>query len=359
MLVQHFYPLVLPPLALDDYLARGWFRSSSSMYRARILCFEQELQEVINVRLPISDYTPKKRLRRINRQVNEAFQIVIQPFENSSEKEALYQKHQHRFRGFLQKSLYYYLKGEDKERHDLSIFDTHEVSVYDKGKLIGFSLFDIGQSSIASIICVFDADYERYSLGTFTMIREIEYAQSIGYQYYYPGYVLHNTTMFDYKLRLGNMEFYNHHKEWRPINELPTLERVSDLIISKIEAAETFVKAFNIPYIKVNYPAFPFAYFEFDTIYFVRTPIFLLLFEEEISDNVLILEYWQEEEEYVISQIEIHANFEHFEQMKISEEVLISPSSCLDLLAYNWILARESDPVSLFDAFVKQLQQMK
>lgn len=359
MLVQHLYPLEFSPFMLDDYLSKGWFRSSSSMYRARILCFEEDLHEVINIRLPINNYTPKKRLRRIQRRVNNTFHVVVQPFENNAQKEALYQNHKHRFRGFLQKSLYYYLKGEDKERHDLSIFQTYEVSIYDKGKLIGFSLFDIGKSAIASIICVFDADYERYSLGTFTMLQEIKYAQSQGFLYYYPGYVLHNTTMFDYKLRLGEMEFYNHQQQWRPINELSTLERISDLIQSKIDIAEGFIKAFNIPYIKVTYSAFPFAYFEFDTIYFVRTPIFLLLFDDKVDDNVLILEYWQEQDEYVISQVEIHANFEQFEQIKISDEALNSSSNCLDLLAYNWILAQESDPINLFSVFVEQLQQME
>ncbi|MFK7947971.1 MAG: hypothetical protein AB8G11_10290 [Saprospiraceae bacterium] len=359
MLVQHFYPLVLSSVTLDDYLARGWFRSSLSMYRARILCFEQELHEVINIRLPLKNYIPKKRLRRIKRRVKERFEIVVQPFENTPAKEVLYENHKHRFRGYLQKNLDYYLKGEDKDRHHLSIFNTYEVSVYDKEKLIGFSLFDLGQSTIASIICVFDADYSQYSIGTFTMLQEIEYAKSLGFQYYYPGYVLHNTTIFDYKLRLGNMEFYNQHKEWRPINELHTLERISDLIQSKLTAAENFVKAFDIDYVKVNYAAFPFAYFEFDTIYFVRTPIFLLLFEKEVSNNVLILEYWQEQDEYVISQIEIHLSLQHFGQLQMSEEARRSPSNCLDLLAYNWIISQDSDITNLFTTFVRHLQDME
>ena len=95
------------------------------------------------------------------------------------------------------------------------------------------------------------------------------------------------------------------------------------------------------------------------TIFFVRSPIFLLLFEDKVSDNVLILEYWQEQEEYVISQVEIHAGFKLFEQIRISEEALKSPSNCLDLLAYNLIIAQEADPVTLFGSFVEQIQQMK
>lgn len=359
MLVQHLYPSVLQSSTLDDYLAKGWFRSSASMHRTRILCFEQALHEVINIRLPLKDYTPKKRLRRTKRKVNETFEVVVRPFQNSAEKERLYQQHKHRFRGYLQKSLYHYLKGEDEERHHLSIFDTHEVCVFDKGKLVGFSLFDVGELAIASIIGVFDANYERYSIGTFTMLQEIEYAQSLGFQYYYPGYVLHGTSIFDYKLRLGDMEFYNQHKEWRPFSELHTLERISDLIVSKIEAVERFLQGFEMPYVRVNYPAFPFAYFEFDDIYFVRTPIFLLLFESEVTDNVLIIEYWQEEDEYVISQIEIHANFQQVDRVKISEEALNSSSNCLDLLAYNWIIAKKPDLESLFQTFVEQIQQME
>lgn len=359
MLVQHFYPLVLTPFTLDEYLAKGWFRSSSSMYRARILYFEEDLHEVINIRLPITDYVPKKRFRRIKRRVENNFQVLIQPFENNPDKERLYQHHKYRFRGFLQKSLFHYLQGEEKERQGLSIFNTFEISIYDRETLIGFSLFDIGQSAIASILCVFDTDYASFSLGTYTMLKEIEYAQSLGFQYYYPGYVLHNTTLFDYKLRLGEMEFYHHSKVWRSINELNTLNKISDLIKSKITNAEQFIQHFNITYLKVNYPAFPFAYFDFDSIYFVRTPIFLLLFEEEITDNVLILEYWQEQDEFVISQIEIYADFQHFDQLKMSEKEMNSASNCLDLLAYHSIIARESDPITLFSTFIEYLQQMK
>lgn len=191
------------------------------------------------------------------------------------------------------------------------------------------------------------------------MLQEIEYGQSLGFEYYYPGYVLHKTTLFDYKLRLGKMEFYNHHKQWRSIEELPTLKRISDFILSKIETIELYLQAFNMPYLRVTYPAFPFAYFEFDSIYFVRTPIFLLLFEEKISDNVLILEYWQESDEYVISQISIHAPFQFFEQLKTSETTVPSPSNCMDLLVYNWFLAQENDPMTLFTTFNSQIQYLK
>ena len=73
-----------------------------------------------------------------------------------------------------------------------SIFDTYEVAVYDGSKLIGLSYFDFGQKSVASLLSVYDVtdEYKKYSLGVYTMLLEVVYAQEQDKTYYYPGYVL-------------------------------------------------------------------------------------------------------------------------------------------------------------------------
>lgn len=349
MVAQHFYPEEVPPSMLDHYLSKGWFRGSSMLYRSSVLYLDQELHEVINIRLPLKNYEPKKRLRRIKRKVHETFRVVVRPFENSIEKELLYENHKHRFRGYLQDTLLSFLKGEDEERQRLSLFDTYEVCVYDNETLIGFSLFDVGEVAIASILGVFDECYHQYSIGLFTMLQEIEYAQSLGYEYYYPGYILSNTRVFDYKLRVGKMEFYNHLQQWQTIDELHTLEKVSDLIVSKIEVAERFAKELEIPYKRSLYPMFSLAYLDSETMNFVRCPIILLLFEEEIMDNALVLEYWQESDEYVISQIKFYIHFGFLGMSDSESETTASILDYSDLLGSTQIIARDKEPEALFD----------
>lgn len=359
MVAQHFYPEEVPPSMLDHYLSKGWFRGSSMLYRSSVLYLDQELHEVINIRLPLKNYEPKKRLRRIKRKVHEAFRVVVRPFENSIEKELLYENHKHRFRGYLQDTLLTFLKGEDEERQHLSIFDTYEVCVYDNETLVGFSLFDVGEVAVASILGIFDEYYHQYSIGLFTMLQEIEYAQSLGYQYYYPGYILSNTRVFDYKLRVGKMEFYNHHQQWQTIEELHTLEKVSDLIVSKIEAVEQFAEAYGIPYKRSLYPMFSLAYFESETMNFVRSPIILLLFEEEVTDDALVLEYWKESDEYAISQIKVYVHFSFADLSDSESETTSSIIDYSDLLAYEQIIAHDKEPEALFGKLMQHFQKVK
>jgi len=359
MLVQYSFPQVITPLMLDNYLSEGWFRSSASMYHTKVFSLDQKLHEVINIRLPLKNYEPKKRLRRIKRKVHEAFEVVVRPFENSPEKELLYKNHKHRFRGYLQETLFSFLKGDDEERQHLSIFDTYEVCIYDGEKLIGFSIFDVGHVSIASILGIFDATYHQYSIGLFTMLQEIEYAQSIGYQYYYPGYILSKTRVFDYKLRLGKMEYYNQLQQWQAIDELHTLEPISDLIESKIEGVKQLLQAYNVPSVKMSYPLFPLGYFDFVSVNFVRGPIFLLLFEAQMTDNALLLEYWQEEDEFVISQIELHEGYGYTEQLDFEEKPMEDISYCIDILSYNFLITRSSNLMTLIEDFTAYLESLQ
>lgn len=360
MLVEHHYPEVVYPFELDNYLSEGWFRSSNSMFRSEILCFEQEIHSVINVRIPLSNFRLKKRLRRICRNVNNRFKVTVQPLEISPEKDALYHAHKYRFKGYLQDNLFSYLNGEEHTQDDIPVFTTYEVNVFDGDKLIAFSLFDVGETAIASILGVFDINYEKYSLGTFTMLREIEFAQSLAYAHYYPGYVLSETDLFDYKLRLSNnVEFYSQDKEWRPIEERSDSVLTSDFLKEKIAEVKMIAELLEFPCQVITYPAFSLAYLNYNDFYFVRTPIFILLFNEEIENDVLIIEYWMETDEYVISEIEIASNFLQQQKIKASESELSSKTNCMDLLNYNSILVRESHPTDMMYQFIEQIKALQ
>ncbi len=359
MLVEHYQPDFLFSEELDNYLSKGWFRSGPALHRSEVFCFEEFLHTVINIRLPLNGYTPKKRFRRIYKKVKNQFRVTVGHFYNSLEKETLYKSHKHRFNGFVVPTLFQYLNGEDAKDNDFAIFDTYEVCIFDGDKLIGFSIFDIGNQSISSILGVFDSDYAQHSLGTFTMLEEIEFAISQGFTYYYPGYILHNTTIFDYKLRLGAMEFYNHDQEWKPIDALPSFQLVSEFFKEKINEAQRILTLFQISSTQIFYSPFAFAYFDFEIIHFIRSPIFLLLFDPIVVDNVFILEYWIEEEKYVISEVEIVTKFNRYDDMQFSEGASNSTANCLDLLRYSYFFGEEDRVHVLISNFIDYLRSME
>lgn len=88
--------------------------------------------------------------------------------------------------------------------------------------MIAYSFFDIGEKSLASIKGVYDPAYSKYSLGLYTMLKEIEYGMENEYEFYYPGYVVPGYSRFDYKLRIGKMtevEFFDaKNKTWNKYN---------------------------------------------------------------------------------------------------------------------------------------------
>ena len=352
MIAEHYYPESFSTNELDEYLAKGWFRGGIMMSRSDFLCFEESLQTVINVRLPLNNHVFKKRQRRIIKKVTNQFEIIIRPFQPCPQKEILYQNHQDRFRGFLHTNLFHYLNGEEGAIMGADIFDTYEVCVYDADKLIAFSLFDLGNNSIASILGIFHEDYAVYSLGKFTMLKEIEFGQKNGFEYYYPGYILHNTTLFNYKLELGKMEFYNNEKQWVSFEMFDTFQPKSLAFEMEIEKMEHFVKMFQIPHKRITYSGFSFSYFDAESIYYVRSPLFVLLYDNSVKDGVLILEYWWETQKYVLSRVGVHVKFDLFDRIKISQTTLESSTNCLDLLSYHTIIARSDDLFALIPALL-------
>ena len=100
-------------------------------------------------------------------------------------------------------------------------FDSWEVCVRHEGRLIGYSVFDLGRDSMESIIGIYDPDYARYGVGIGTMLLEVEWGADRGFLYHYAGYVVPGVQSFEYKRAVGHLEHWDPELErWRPIEEL-------------------------------------------------------------------------------------------------------------------------------------------
>ena len=118
--------------------------------------------------------------------------------------------HKDRFKGFIHPTLNEYLTSGFHR----TVFDTREVCVYDGDKLVAVSYFDVGDRAMASLIGLQHPDYRKFGLGIYTMLKEVEFGRSAGLKWYYPGYVLDLPSDFDYKLELGEFEYYTPTKRW-------------------------------------------------------------------------------------------------------------------------------------------------
>lgn len=219
-------PESLHGIALDKYLDKGWFRAGQRIYTLEYILLKGELYKPIRIRLALQGNTFRKGLRKLWKK-NQQFRTTYQKSKITKRKEQLYQQQIMRLEGYVSPNL----KDSLLDGGTKNIYDTHEVAVYHKNKLIAVSFFDLGEKTMASINAVYDPDYQQYSLGFYTMLAEIEYGKQHGFEYYYPGYVIPNFPKFDYKLRIGDVEFYNALEDiWYPIDELNDTEMFSEVI---------------------------------------------------------------------------------------------------------------------------------
>lgn len=109
------------------------------------------------------------------------------------------------------------------------------LTVYKEDKLVAFTVFFEGEKSLASLEAAYDLNYSKYSLGIFTMLLEMKYAHERGKEFYYPGFMYKDVPMFQYKMRLGGLQYFQlRSRQWKPIEELKAEDWVYETMKFKI-----------------------------------------------------------------------------------------------------------------------------
>jgi arginine-tRNA-protein transferase len=302
-LEYHFPDNTVSAKQLDKLLATGYFRTGNYLMRTRVLYFNDEILNTLHVRIPLADHQHSKSLSKLMRKNDALFTYNIQPFNITIEKENLYKQHKNRFKGNASVSL----SGFMYDNYNKNIFNTYEINIFDKNKLIGYSLFDVGVTSMASIIGIFDQKYSQYSIGIYTMLLEMEYAKSMQLKYYYPGYVAYEPSQFNYKLRLANtFEFYDwYSKRWTSFENRNKKTKINDFFNQKINVAKSWLDTFRLPYVDLFYP-----FFYMGSMYpksdCVKSVHHLLIKDFDIDGLYYIVEFNPEKMALVLSGITIH-----------------------------------------------------
>lgn len=253
MFATQRYPEELSPEELDAYLAHGWYRMGESIFTTHFLCFEAEFYSALWVRLPLHNYRFNKRLSKLLRSNQEQYGCIIQPASIDAEKEQLYQKYREDFPAPLPPTLAHTLLDDLEPK----VFQTYELLVYDQDQLIGLSYFDLGAESAASILGIYHPAYKKQSIGFFTMLMEIAYCQEHGFQYYYPGYVAPGYPRFDYKLRIGAVEYFDlQTAQWLSYNTINLEDIPIKKMVRQLTVLSDWMQLKSIPHHFYYYPLF-------------------------------------------------------------------------------------------------------
>ncbi|MDG2425894.1 MAG: GNAT family N-acetyltransferase [Flavobacteriales bacterium] len=276
MLVQTHFPKKLAPHRYDSYLASGWFRGSVMLYKVDLLCVDSGVFGVVNIRLNLDQHELKKSQRKRMARADRKFTTTVKPCVLDAigdAQEALYDQQKHRFQGFVHGTLREYLASGFPH----TVFDTYELCVYDGERLAAVSYFDFGDRSMASLIGLQDPAYQTHGLGIYTMLCEIEFGKQRGMRWYYPGYVFDEPSPFDYKLDLGQMEYYTPTKRWGSHKKFdPTLTRAHRLRL-EMNALSSALKAEDLPHDILLYPFFSLGFMAHWSLEFVTLPMFVEL----------------------------------------------------------------------------------
>lgn len=295
---EKHYPEVLLPEDLDAYLEKGWYRMGQTIFTTHFLCFDKGFFSAIWVRLDLDGYQFNKRQRKLLHRNARLFRVSWQPATITPEKENLYRRYRANFPGVLSPSL----RENLLDGEEYNIFSTYEITIYDREKLIGLSYFDLGHQSSASLMGVYDPDYQKYSLGYYSMLLEMIFCQKHNRRYYYPGYVVPGYERFDYKLRIGPVDYYHLPTgQWLPFDQLQAADIPLHKMNAKLEVIQRCLLQFQLGSNLKYYPLFEANLFGFWNAPYLDYPVILTLSSPKPDqDSFLIIVFDVRSEAYVL-----------------------------------------------------------
>lgn len=191
-------------VAPDVYWAEGWVTGHYEASRSGAADYNDVTYKTFPTRYRVADFKLRRNHRRVLK-MNDDLRCVVRPFRCTPAKDELYQRHWYaRFKrvvGPLSKTydkIYY----RNPPLRELAVFHpTHG--------LIAFSMIEIGEYSTYGVRTVWAPDELKRSLGTYVLLKSVEYTRSLGYEHYYVGPALLADPSFSYKLRFPACELYD------------------------------------------------------------------------------------------------------------------------------------------------------
>lgn len=200
----------------QELLGEGWDRVGTGFFRQRFFYdnkFPTGRAECMPVRYNLTQPVKfNKNQQKIIRQ-NEDLKLIIQPVTFDDEQYALFDKWESTRFG-LGSDLHVWVVS------DKIPFRTHQTRVYRLDKLVAVSFFDIAHKSQYSTVAAYDPDEMNRNLGTFTLLKEIEFGMKKKRHFHHPGYAYYNYGAFDYKKQFPNPEYFSWYSfSWKPLTE--------------------------------------------------------------------------------------------------------------------------------------------
>ena len=193
-------PMRLParPLSRGEFaerLAVGDRRQGLVLYRPS--CPDCQACEAI--RIELDQYRLSKSQRRVLKKGNQALRVELGPPTLSDRRVELYNLHKHH-RNLVG-------DGDPIDRAGYQAFlvdsctESFELRYYCDDLLIGLAVVDRAEDSLSAVYTYFDPAFDRYSIGTYSILKQLEMCKRWGLRYLYLGLYVHGSSTMNYKTR--------------------------------------------------------------------------------------------------------------------------------------------------------------
>lgn len=190
--------------APDKYWEQGWFLTSSGGKRINFDDYHGVYEKAFPTRYRLDEFSLTKSQRRVLAR-NKDLRYVIRPLRITPGKESLNYLHNiSRFgtppKDTLTKQFGYIL---------LHPAELMELCVFCGDELVAFSIFEVGQKALWGTIGVWSPRHPHRSLGTLTILKEMQYAVKNELDYYYMGHFYLANPSYSYKMNFNGLELYD------------------------------------------------------------------------------------------------------------------------------------------------------
>jgi leucyl-tRNA---protein transferase len=188
-------PSGMSPAQFDEQLAAGDRRMGRYLYRTQC----PACQACEPIRVPIAQFTAVRTHKRTLRRGDELLQVRVGPPQCDEARVELFNSHKHG-RGLAVDDNELDLNGYYGFLVD-SCAKTLEFSYWSDEQLVAVAISDRGARSLNAVYCYYDPSFDRLSLGTYNVLKQIEMCRAWQVEYLYLGLYIAASPRMNYKAR--------------------------------------------------------------------------------------------------------------------------------------------------------------
>lgn len=179
----------------------GFRRSGSHIYKPHC----KHCRACIPSRVPVARFTPKRTQRKL---LTRNSDLELEPLE-SIDEDAIYRLyHDYICQRHADGDMF------PPSREQYNSFLTHKAGLTRyfgfslAGKLVAVAVADQLDHGLSAVYTFYDCSYDRRSLGTWAILRQIQLAQEMGLDYLYLGYWIAESPKMAYKSAFQPLEIF-------------------------------------------------------------------------------------------------------------------------------------------------------